>query len=55
MSFYLQFKVYFYSLIEILQSETAGQDHGREAAMENDDGMGNADVFTDCLGEMRCT
>lgn len=55
MSFYLQFKVYFYSLIEILKSEAAGQDHGREAAMKNDDGMWNVDVFIDCLGEMRCT
>lgn len=39
MPFYLQFKVYFYSLIEILKSESAGQDHGREADMKNDDGM----------------
>lgn len=52
MPFYLQIKVYFYSLIEIVKSDT-DQDHDREAAMKNDDGVWNVGVFVGCLGEMR--
>ena len=37
MPFYLQTKVYFYSLVETLKPEATTQDHGREAGMKNDD------------------
>lgn len=54
MPFYLQIRLYFYFLIEILKSEATAQDHS-EVAKKNDDGMWNIGVFVGCLGVMRCS